>query len=104
MGWSTATFEDATSFLRSRERGSAACVVAEVRMPGVTGFDMYEELVASSEGIPTVLITTYAGDSVRARASGAGRGGHRVLSGASRLRLMNCSTARTRGAGEIATR
>ena len=52
---------------------SAACVVAEVRMPGVTGFEMYEELVrASGEGIPTVLITTYAGDSVRARASGAG--------------------------------
>jgi FixJ family two-component response regulator len=99
MGWSTATFEDATSFLRSRERGSAACVVAEVRMPGVTGFEMYEELVASGEGIPTVLITTYAGDSVRARASGAGI----VCCLASGLRLMNCSTARTRGAGEIAT-
>ena len=72
MGWSTATFEDATSFLRSPQRRSAACVVADVRMPGLTGFEMYEELVASGEGIPTVLITAYPDDAVRARASEAG--------------------------------
>ncbi|HXE47352.1 MAG TPA: response regulator [Ramlibacter sp.] len=72
VGWSTATFEDAMSFLRSPQRGSAACVVADVRMPGLTGLEMYEELVASGEAIPTVLITAYPDDSVRARASDAG--------------------------------
>ncbi len=72
VGWSTATFEDAASFLRSPERRSAACVVADVRMPGLSGFEMHEELVASGERIPTVLITAYPDDSVRARASEAG--------------------------------
>jgi FixJ family two-component response regulator len=67
-------------------------MVAEVRMPGVIGFVMYEELVASGEGIAAVLITTCAGDSVRARASGAASCAVR----ASRLRLMNCSTAYAR--------
>jgi FixJ family two-component response regulator len=47
-------------------------VVADVRMPGITGFEMHEKLVASGEGIPTVLITAYPDDSVRARASEAG--------------------------------
>jgi FixJ family two-component response regulator len=71
-GWSTATFEDATGFLRSPQRRTIACVVADVRMPGIGGVEMYEELVAAGEGIPTVLITAYPDDSVRARASEAG--------------------------------
>ena len=36
-GFSTATFEDAESFLGSASRASAACVVADMRMPGMTG-------------------------------------------------------------------
>lgn len=70
VGWSTATFENATSFLQSPQRGGTACVVADVRMPGITGLEMYDQLVASGEGIPTVLIT--GDDSIRARASQAG--------------------------------
>jgi FixJ family two-component response regulator len=72
MGWSTATFEDATSFLKSVERRSAACLVADVRMPGLSGFDLHDALVASGAIIPTVLITAYPDDAVRARARAAG--------------------------------
>lgn len=71
-GWSTAAFDDARSFLGSAHRQRAACIVADVRMPGITGFEMHEELVASGQGIPTVLITAYPDDSVRARAREAG--------------------------------
>ncbi|MGZ5268987.1 MAG: response regulator transcription factor [Ramlibacter sp.] len=72
VGWSTATFGDAASFLRSTDRRNAACVVADVRMPGLTGFDMHDQLVAAGDGIPIVLITAYPDESVRARASEAG--------------------------------
>ena len=72
MGWSTVMFPDATSFLQSPGRRGASCVVADVRMPGLTGFEMYDQLVAAGEGIPTVLITAYPNDFVRARARDAG--------------------------------
>ena len=71
-GLSTATFHDAKSFLQSARRSSAACLITDVRMPGITGFELHQKLVASGESIPTVLITAYLDDSVRARARDAG--------------------------------
>ena len=41
-GFSTATFEDAESLLGSVSRVSAACVVADMRMPGMTGLELYQ--------------------------------------------------------------
>ena len=58
-GFSTATFEDAESFLGSASRASASCVVADMRMPGMTGLELYQELVASGHAIPTVIITAH---------------------------------------------
>ena len=71
-GFSTATFEDAESFLGSASRASAACVVADMRMPGMTGLELYQELVASGHGIPTVIITAHPEELTQARAREAG--------------------------------
>jgi FixJ family two-component response regulator len=71
-GLCTATFRDAKSFLQSARRRSTACLVTDVRMPGITGFELHQKLVAAGEGIPTVLITAYLDDFVRARARDAG--------------------------------
>lgn len=72
VGFSTATFEDAESFLGSTSRASAACVVADIRMPGMTGLELYQALVASGDGIPTVIITAHPEDATRSRAREAG--------------------------------
>ena len=71
-GFSTATFEDAESFLGSASRASAACVVADMRMPRMTGLELYQELVASGHGIPTVIITAHPEEPTQARAREAG--------------------------------
>jgi len=71
-GLCTATFRNARSFLQSERRRSTACLVTDFRMPGLTGFELHAELVASGEHIPTVLITAYLDDAVRARARDAG--------------------------------
>jgi FixJ family two-component response regulator len=71
-GFSTATFEDAESFLGSASRASAACVVADMRMPGRSGLELYQALVASGEGIPTVIITAHPEELAQARAREAG--------------------------------
>jgi FixJ family two-component response regulator len=71
-GFSIATFEDAESFLASASRAAAACLVADMRMPGMTGLELYEALVASGNGIPTVLITAHPEEMTQSRARAAG--------------------------------
>ena len=69
-GFSTATFEDAESFLGSASRASASCVVADMRMPGMTGLELYQELVASGHRIPTIIITAHPEELTQAREAG----------------------------------
>jgi FixJ family two-component response regulator len=71
-GFSTATFEDAESFLGSASRAAAACLVADMRMPGMTGLELYQALVASRERIPTVIITAHPEELTQSRAREAG--------------------------------
>ena len=71
-GFSTAIFADAKSFLTSTSRRGVACLVADMRMPGMTGLELYQELIASGNGIPTVLITAHPEDLTQSRAREAG--------------------------------
>jgi FixJ family two-component response regulator len=71
-GFAAATFADAQSFLGSASRASTACVVADMRMPGMTGLELYQALVASGERIPTVIITAHPEELTQARAREAG--------------------------------
>ena len=71
-GFSTATFEDAESFLGSASRASVACLVADMRMPGMTGLELYQQLVASGHRIPTVMITAHQEELTQTRARAAG--------------------------------
>ena len=71
-GFSTAAFEDAESFLGSASRASASCVVADMRMPGMTGLELYQELLAAGHAIPTVIITAHPEELTQARAREAG--------------------------------
>src|SRR5678815_3065653 len=71
-GFSTATFEDAESFLGSTSRASASCVVADMRMRGMTGVKLYQELGASGHAIPTVIITAHPEELALAGAREAG--------------------------------
>jgi FixJ family two-component response regulator len=71
-GFATASFRSAQAFLESPWRHTASCLVADVRMPGMTGLELYLELAASGQPIPTVLITAYQDDAVRLQARRAG--------------------------------
>lgn len=71
-GLCTVIFADARSFLESAQRRSTVCLITDVRMPGITGFELHQKLVADGGAIPTVLITAYLDDAVRARARDAG--------------------------------
>jgi FixJ family two-component response regulator len=71
-GYATAVFGNATTFLDSPLRAGVACLVADVRMPGMTGLDLHEYLANSGAGIPTILITAHPGELTPERAREAG--------------------------------
>jgi len=71
-GFSTATFEDAESFLGSASRAIASCVVADMRMRGMTGVKLYQELVAAGHAIPTIIIMAHPEELALAGAREAG--------------------------------
>jgi FixJ family two-component response regulator len=72
LGYRAAAFRSAEDFLNSKRRRGAACLIADVQMPGMTGPELHDRLVASGEPIPTVLITAYPDEAARARALRAG--------------------------------
>ena len=71
-GFSTATYEDAESFLSGSDVATTACLVADMRMPGMTGLELYQTLVASGKDIPTVIITAHPEEVTQSRAREVG--------------------------------
>jgi FixJ family two-component response regulator len=71
-GYATAEFADAESFLGSAGRASTACLVTDMKMPGMSGLELCESLIASGKPIPAVLITAYSEEVTHARARKAG--------------------------------
>lgn len=71
-GYLAEAFDSAASFLSSNRLRSTDCLIADVQMPGMTGFDLHDRLVASGKTIPTILITAHPSETARARALLAG--------------------------------
>ena len=76
LGYSALAFPSAAEFLNSKRRHGAACLITDVQMPGMTGPELHERLVARGEPIPTILITAYPSERVRARVLQAGVKGY----------------------------
>ena len=73
-GYSVATFASAKEFLESEHSTSGpACLVLDVKMPGISGLDLQKELTSRNYAIPVIFITGH-GDipmSVQAMKKGA---------------------------------
>ena len=70
-GFSVATFASAEEFLASESAGATACLVLDVHLGGMSGFDLQERLATAGIPIPTIFIrptTTRARASARNRA------------------------------------
>lgn len=72
LGYAAVAFGCAEDLLKSRRRRSVSCVVADVQMPGMTGFELHNRLVASGKPIPTILITAFPEERARERALESG--------------------------------
>jgi len=59
-GFRAAMFSSAEDFLRSEELKHAACLILDVRMPGITGLDLQSRLVERACRLPIIFATGYA--------------------------------------------
>jgi FixJ family two-component response regulator len=71
-GFRAATFASAEAFLESPRRAKVSVLIADMRMPGMSGLALHQQLASSGSPIPTILITAYLDDAVRVRAREVG--------------------------------
>jgi FixJ family two-component response regulator len=66
-------FASAEEFLQSGNLDERACVVLDIRMPGLTGFDLQEKLASMGIRMPVIIVSAFddADSRERARKLGA---------------------------------
>jgi FixJ family two-component response regulator len=67
-GYSAAVFSLAASLLKSRRLSQVRCLIADIRMPEMTGLELHHHLVASNRTIPTILMTAYPDERTQGQA------------------------------------
>src|SRR5580704_341930 len=72
LGYHASTFASAHDFLKSDQVNDTSCLITDVQMPGLSGLDLQDRLVARGHCIPIIFMTGYPDDNVRARAMKAG--------------------------------
>lgn len=72
IGFRTQGFPSSEAFLSSNQARDTACLILDVRMPGMNGLDLQRQIVAANWRIPIIFITSHADDDAQARALEAG--------------------------------
>lgn len=72
LGFNTATFASANDFLQSNRVSEAACLIADVQMPGLSGVELQSLLIAQGNRTPIIFITAYPEERIRTRVLNAG--------------------------------
>ncbi len=72
VGFSSRAFESAEAFLGSGHQRETACLIADIRMPGMSGLELQARLNAEHCPIPTIFITAHGDEEMRFQALRAG--------------------------------
>jgi FixJ family two-component response regulator len=72
VGLTSRAFESAEEFLKSGHHRETACLIADIRMPGMSGLELQARLNAENCRIPTIFITAHGDEEMRLQALRAG--------------------------------
>jgi FixJ family two-component response regulator len=73
VGFGVQVFGSAEEFLRAGPGRAPDCLILDIRMPGMNGLELQQELSSTDPDLPVIFITAHGSDQeVRARALGAG--------------------------------
>lgn len=95
-----ATYGSARDFLTSLESSTPDCLVVDLHMPELTGFDLQRQLAQAGVRIPTIVITGYNEPGLRERCQSAGAAAFllKPLDGSTLIGVINAATGRHRAA------
>jgi FixJ family two-component response regulator len=68
FGFATHSFSSAEEFLTSDSIVQTRCLILDIAMPGMTGFDLQRELKLRGHSIPIIFISAQKDEVVRRRA------------------------------------
>jgi len=71
-GFSVQSFASAEDFLDSGEQRETGCLIADIRMPGMSGLDLQSKLNSDQCPIPTIFITAHGDEKMRLQAMRGG--------------------------------
>ncbi|MDT4965351.1 MAG: hypothetical protein QOJ64_88 [Acidobacteriota bacterium] len=71
-GLAVRAFESAEEFIESGQKLQTACLITDIRMPGMSGLELQAKLNAEHCRIPIVFITAHGDAQMRMRALRAG--------------------------------
>src|SRR6266404_155657 len=72
VGFKAEVFGSAEDFLSSGHLPGTSCLILDVRMPGMSGFELHERLIDDKDGVPIIFISAHADEEARARALRSG--------------------------------
>ena len=72
LGFDVASFSSAAAFLGSDRLAQTSCLISDIQMPGMSGIELHDALRALGHDIPTILVTAFPDEKVRAQASQRG--------------------------------
>jgi FixJ family two-component response regulator len=72
VGLPSQAFASAEEFLQSGQQQQTACLITDIRMPGMSGLELQAQLNAQHCRIPTIFITAHGDTKMRMQALRAG--------------------------------
>ena len=98
LGYEAATFCSAEEFLGSSQLKTAACLITDVRMPGMSGVELQDRLIADGRNLPTVFISAFSDERVQQRVLESGAVGY-LHKPFEEDRLIECIETALKGQG-----
>ena len=59
LGYVAKTFSSGREFLASGYEEQSQCLIVDISMPGMSGLDLYQDLMARGRKIPVIFITAH---------------------------------------------
>jgi len=91
LGYAAATYSSAEEYLQSGRLYDCSCLITDLRMPGMSGADLQDALIADGNRTPVIFISASLDEQVRARVLDAGAYGflHKPFDEQSLIECLN---------------
>jgi FixJ family two-component response regulator len=76
LGYRAVTFRSAMEFLKSPHLMATACLITDVQMPGLSGVDLQDRLIAEGRRMQVIFVTAFRDEGLQARVLKRGAAGY----------------------------